>query len=136
MKILGIEHVGIAVESLDESSPFWREVLGISHRTTETVESEGVVTDIYDTGSGKVELLSALSEDSPIGKFLAKRGPGIHHICLQVDDIRGAIVELKAAGIELVNDEPSIGAEGYLVVFVHPRSAGGVLVELAERSSS
>ncbi len=83
-----------------------------------------------------MELLSALSEDSPIGKFLAKRGPGIHHICLQVDDIRGAIVELKAAGIELVNDEPSIGAEGYLVVFVHPRSAGGVLVELAERSSS
>jgi|TARA_B100001079_G_scaffold103699_1_gene88996 methylmalonyl-CoA epimerase len=133
MKILGIEHIGIAVESLDKSAPFWREVLGISHRTTEIVESEGVVTDIYDTGSGKVELLSALSEDSPVGKFLAKRGPGIHHICLQVDDIRGAIVELKAAGVELVKDEPSVGAEGYLVVFVHPRSAGGVLVELAER---
>jgi len=133
MKILGIEHIGIAVESLDKSAPFWREVLGISHRTTGIVESEGVVTDIYDTGSGKVELLSALSEDSPVGKFLAKRGPGIHHICLQVDDIRGAIVELKAAGVELVKDEPSVGAEGYLVVFVHPRSAGGVLVELAER---
>ena len=133
MKILGIEHIGIAVESLDKSAPFWREVLGISHLTTETVESEGVVTDIYDTGSGKVELLSALSEDSPVGKFLAKRGPGIHHICLQVDDIRGAIAELKTAGVELVNDEPRVGAEGYLVVFVHPRSAGGVLVELAER---
>ncbi|MDP6397214.1 MAG: methylmalonyl-CoA epimerase [Candidatus Marinimicrobia bacterium] len=133
MKILGIEHIGIAVESLDKSAPFWREVLKISHRTTETVESEGVVTDIFDTGSGKVELLSALSEDSPVGKFLAKRGPGIHHICLQVDDIRSAIVELKAAGVELVKDEPSVGAEGYLVVFVHPRSAGGVLVELAER---
>ena len=133
MKILGIEHIGIAVESLDESAPFWREVLGITHRTTETVEPEGVVTDIYDTGSGKVELLSALSEDSPIGKFLAKRGPGIHHICLQVDDIRGAIVELKAAGVKLVKDEPSVGAEGYLVVFVHPSSTGGVLVELTER---
>ncbi len=133
MKILGIEHIGIAVESLDESAPFWREVLGIQHRTTETVESEGVVTDIYDTNSGKVELISALGEESPIVKFLDKRGPGIHHICLQVDDIRGAIAELKTAGVELVNDEPRVGAEGYLVVFVHPRSAGGVLVELAEK---
>ncbi|ODS29755.1 MAG: methylmalonyl-CoA epimerase, partial [Candidatus Scalindua rubra] len=115
------------------SAPFWREVLGIKHRTTETVESEGVVTDIYNTGSGKVELISALGEDSPISKFLDKRGPGIHHICLQVDDIRGAIAELKTAGVELVNDEPSIGAEGYLVAFVHPRSTGGVLVELAEK---
>jgi len=133
MKILGIEHIGIAVESLDESAPFWREVLGIKHRTTETVESEGVVTDIYNTGSGKVELISALREESPISKFLDKRGPGIHHICLQVDDIRGAIAELKTAGVELVNDEPRLGAEGYLVVFVHPRSTGGVLVELAEK---
>ncbi|MFQ6608616.1 MAG: methylmalonyl-CoA epimerase [Fidelibacterota bacterium] len=133
MKILSIEHIGIAVESLDESAPFWREILGIQQQTTEAVESEGVVTDIYNTGSGKVELLTALGEDSPIAKFLNKRGPGIHHICLQVDDIRGAITELKIAGVELVNDEPSIGAEGYLVAFVHPRSAGGVLVELAEK---
>ena len=133
MKILGIEHIGIAVESLDESAPFWREVLGITHRTKETVESEGVVTDIYDTGSGKVELLEALEEHSPVAKFLEKRGPGIHHISLQVDDICGAIVELKAAGVKLVKDEPSVGAEGYLVVFVHPSSTGGVLVELTER---
>ena len=133
MKILGIEHLGIAVDSIDKAAPFWRHILSISHRTTENVIEQGVVTDIYDTGQGKVELLEALGEDSPIAKFLDKRGPGIHHVCFEVIDISSAIKELKENNINVLSDEPTIGAEGYKVVFIHPKSTGGVLVELAEK---
>jgi len=133
MKILGIEHLGIAVNSIDESAPFWKHVLNISHRSTETVEQEAVTTDIYDTGKGKVELLESLSPDSPIQKFIEKRGPGIHHVCLEVDDIYLAIKELKDNNIYTINEEPTIGAEGYKIVFIHPKNTGGVLVELAEK---
>ena len=133
MKILGIEHLGIAVNSIDESAPFWKHVLNISHRSTETVEQEAVTTDIYDTGKGKVELLESLNPDSLIQKFIEKRGPGIHHVCFEVDDIKSAINELKENNIIVLNDEPTIGAEGYKIVFIHPKSTGGVLVELAEK---
>ena len=133
MKILGIEHLGIAVNSIDESAPFWKHVLNISHRSTETVEQEAVTTDIYDTGKGKVELLESLSPDSPIQKFIEKRGPGIHHVCFEVDDIYLAIKELKDNNIYTINEEPTIGAEGYKIVFIHPKNTGGVLVELAEK---
>lgn len=133
MKILGIEHLGIAVDSIDKAAPFWRHILSISHRTTENVIEQGVVTDIYDTGQGKVELLEALGEDSPIAKFLDKRGPGIHHVCFEVIDINSAIKELKENNINVLSDEPTIGAEGYKVVFIHPKSTGGILVELAEK---
>ena len=133
MKILGIEHLGIAVDSIDKAAPFWRHILSISHRTTENVIEQGVVTDIYDTGQGKVELLEALGDNSPIAKFLDKRGPGIHHVCFEVDDINSAIIELKENNINVLSDEPTIGAEGYKVVFIHPKSTGGVLVELAEK---
>ena len=133
MKILGIEHLGIAVDSIDKAAPFWRHILSISHRTTENVIEQGVVTDIYDTGQGKVELLEALGDNSPIAKFLDKRGPGIHHVCFEVIDINSAIKELKENKINVLSDEPTIGAEGYKVVFIHPKSTGGVLVELAEK---
>ena len=133
MKIVSIEHVAIATDDLDGDAPFWRHVLNISNRTTEDVTSEGVTTDIYDTGRGKIELLSELGDDSPISRFLAKRGKGIHHICLEVEDIIAAKVELKEKGIRLIGDGPTIGAEGYRILFIHPESAGGVLVELAER---
>ena len=133
MKILGIEHLGIAVDSIDKAAPFWRHILSISHRTTENVIEQGVVTDIYDTGQGKVELLEALGDNSPIAKFLDKRGPGIHHVCFEVEDINSAIKELKENKINVLSDEPTIGAEGYKVVFIHPKSTGGVLVELAEK---
>ena len=99
MKILGIEHLGIAVNSIEESAPFWKHVLKIKHHSTETVDSEGVTTDIYDTGNGKVELLESISEDSPIKKFLDNRGVGIHHVCFEVDDIKSAINELKENNI-------------------------------------
>ena len=133
MKIIGIEHIGVAVKNIKEASPFWDHVLQIGHSTTEDVDDQGVITDIYDTGKGKVELLQAKYPDSPIAKFLDRRGPGIHHICLQVEDIDEAIQELKSEGRQLIGNGASIGAEGYRVVFIHPGSAGGVLVELAEK---
>ena len=89
--------------------------------------------DIYDTTQGKVELLQSLGEDTPIGKFLLKKGPGVHHVCFEVDDINKAIKELKELNIQVLSDTPTVGAEGYKVVFIHPKSTGGVLVELAEK---
>jgi len=133
MKILGIEHIGLAVNNLDKDAPFWKHVLKISHKGTEVVEDQGVTTDIYDTGRGKVELLEALGESTAVGKFLKNRGPGIHHVCFEVDDINNAINELKESNIQVLSDNPTTGAEGYKVVFIHPKSTGGVLVELAEK---
>jgi len=133
MKILGIEHLGIAVKDLANDSLFWKHILKINHRSKEVVEEQGVTTDIYDTGQGKVELLQATHPASPIEKFIKKRGAGIHHVCFEVEDINSAIQELKENKIHVLSDEPSIGAEGFKVVFIHPNSTGGVLVELAER---
>ena len=134
MKIIGIEHLGIAVSSIEDSAPFWKHILNIPHRSTETVEKEKVTTDIYDTGNGKVELLESTSESSPIENFLKKRGQGIHHVCFEVDDIRSAIKELKENNISVLSEEAKRGAEGYKIVFIHPKSTGGILVELAEKS--
>ena len=133
MKIIGIEHIGVAVDDLDVTSLFWEKALGIKHTHTEDVESEGVCTKIFDTGKGKIELLKSINNNSPIRKFLKKRGPGIHHVCLQVENINIAINELKALNIQVLSENPKIGAEGYKIFFVHPKSTGGVLVELAEK---
>jgi len=135
MKILGIEHIGIAVKDLDTNAPFWKHVLKISHKGTETVAQEGVTTDIYDTGSGKVELLKSTVSGSVIEKFLENRGEGIHHVCFEVDNINTAIIELKELNIDVISDRPTVGAEGYKVVFIHPKSTGGVLVELAQKNN-
>ena len=135
MKILGIEHIGIAVKDLDTNAPFWKHVLKISHKGTETIAKEGVTTDIYDTGSGKVELLKSTVSGSVIEKFLENRGEGIHHVCFEVDDIIKAIIELKELNIDVISDRPTVGAEGYKVVFIHPKSTGGVLVELAQKNN-
>ncbi len=134
MKILGIEHIGIAVNSIDKDAPFWKHILNLPHLGTEAVENQGVTTDIYDTGRGKVELLEAMGLGTPLGKFLENRGAGIHHVCFEVDNITTAIKELKELNIQVLSNEPTIGAEGYKVVFIHPKSTGGVLVELAEKS--
>ena len=135
MKILGIEHIGIAVKNLDTNAPFWKHVLKLSHKGTETVAQEGVTTDIYDTGSGKVELLKSTVSGSVIEKFLENRGEGIHHVCFEVDNINKAIIELKELNIGVISDRPTVGAEGYKVVFIHPKSTGGVLVELAQKNN-
>ena len=136
MKIIGIEHIGIAVKDLKTDSPFWKHILGIEHTHSEKVESEGVLTEIYDTGKGKVELLESLHPDSPVKKFLEDCGPGIHHVCFEVDDIYESIKELKKNNIQVIGDKYRIGAEGYKVVFIHPRSTGGILVELAEKPTN
>ena len=134
MKILGIEHIGIAVKGIDQDAPFWKHILNLSHQGTEVVKDQGVRTDIYDTGKGKIELLESLGVDTPIGKFLEKKGPGVHHVCFEVDSVNDSIKELKELGIQVLTDDPTIGAEGYKVVFIHPKSTGGVLVELAEKN--
>ena len=135
MKILGIEHIGIAVKDLDVSAPFWKDVLKISHKGKETVAKEGVITDIYDTGRGKVELLKSMSSNSVIEKFLKNSGEGIHHVCFEVKNINKAILELKDLNINVLSEHPTTGVEGNKVVFIHPKSTGGVLVELAEKTS-
>ena len=136
MKIIGIEHIGIAAKELKTDAPFWKHILGINHTNSEKVESESVLTDIYDTGKGKVELLETLNPESPLKKFIEKRGPGIHHVCFEVEDIYTSIKELKENNIQVISDKYSIGAEGYKVVFIHPKSTGGVLVDLAEKPTN
>ena len=133
MKILGIEHIGIAVDSIDKDGPFWELLLKNCDSYSEDVAEQKVNTRIFDTTKGKIELLEATHIDSPIAKFISKRGKGIHHICLHVEDVQEAISELKNANIELIDKTPRVGAEGYLVAFIHPISTGGVLVELAEK---
>lgn len=134
MKIIGIEHIGIAVKSIDKRSPFWEHVLGIKSIGREKVLDEGVETGIYDIGGGKIELLESVKSDSAIQKFMDKKGEGIHHVCLKVDDVYNAIAELKEKGISVIYQTPKKGAEGFLVTFIHPRDSGGVLVELAQET--
>jgi len=135
MKILGIEHLGIAVKDLVKDAPFWNHILKINHRSKEVVDDQSVTTDIYDTGNGKIELLVSTKSGSPVAKFIEKQGPGIHHVCFEVEDIYLAIKELKENNIQIIGNKPSIGAEGFKVIFIHPRSTGGVLVELAEKQN-
>ena len=133
MKIIGIEHIGIATNDLSKAKKFWSLVLGIKNTSTEDIENQGVITDIYDTGNGKIELLLSKYPNSAIAKFINKRGTGIHHICLSVENIDEAINELKKNNVETIGNNYTYGAEGYKVIFIHPRSTGGVLLELAER---
>ena len=133
MKILGIEHVGIATSDLGKGETFWNLILGIKKTHSEEVENQGVITDIYDTGNGKVELLLSKYPNSPIAKFIKSRGCGIHHLCLSVENIDDAIIELKKHDIDTIGSTYTYGAEGFKVIFIHPSSTGGVLLELAEK---
>ena len=132
MKILGIEHVGIAVKDLKKSGEFWDEILDPNLKSRDVVDNQDVITDIYDTGRGKIELLFSKNKDSVISKFLKNNGPGIHHICLKVEDIVSAISELKEKGIQLIGNSYSIGAEGHKIIFIHPKDTGGVLLEIVQ----
>ncbi len=127
-----IDHLGIAVASIDESLAFYRDALGLEVEGRETVAEQGVNVCMLPVGPSRVELLEPLGPDTPVGKFLSKRGPGIHHICYRVDDIHEALVRLKAAGARLIDESPRVGAGGHLVAFVHPNSSGGVLVEISQ----
>lgn len=127
-----IEHIGIAVKDLEAANKTWEVVLGAGHYKTETVESEGVSTSFFEVGESKIELLAATREDSPIAKFLEKRGEGIHHMAFAVDDIEAEIKRLEGEGFRLINEKPKKGADNKLVAFMHPKGATGVLVELCQ----
>ncbi len=127
-----VEHIGIAVSDLAEANALYERLLGVPPYKEETVETEGVRTSFFRTGPTKIELLEATRPDSPIARFLEKRGPGIHHVAFEVRDIRAEMDRLRQAGFQLLNDEPKRGADNKLVCFVHPKSAGGVLVELCQ----
>ena len=126
-----IDHLGIAVKSLAEAKKFY-EKLGLKPMADETVAAEQVRLSMVPVGESRIELLEPTSPDSPIGKFLAKRGEGLHHIALHVDDLSATVERLKADGTRLISDEIKLGAGGHMYVFVHPSSAGGVLLELVE----
>ena len=127
-----VHHVGIAVADLDQSIELYRAALGaeLVHRARN--EKDGIEAAFLRTGAGEVELMSATTPDSPVGKFLAKRGPGLHHVAYGVSDIAAALAHARAAGLELVDAEPRMGMHGSLIAFVHPKSMGGVLTELVE----
>ena len=130
--MLSIDHIGIAVRDLDASNDLFRKLLGEAHYKVESVESEHVITSFFNIGASKIELLEASDPDSPIAKFIEKRGEGIHHIAFEVDDIRSEIERLESEGFIALNREPKRGADNKLVAFLHPKSSGGVLVELCQ----
>ena len=127
-----IEHLGIAVNSIDASAKIYETLLGSSCYKIEDVESEGVKTAFFQVGESKIELLEATNENSPIAKFIAKKGEGIHHIAFDVTDIHSSMKELSEKGFQLLNEVPKNGADNKLVAFLHPKSANGVLVELCQ----
>jgi methylmalonyl-CoA/ethylmalonyl-CoA epimerase len=125
-----VSHIGIAVKALAESLPFFRDVLGLSEVALD--DSDGARIAGFTAGEPLVELLEPENADSPIARYLAKRGPGIHHICFSVDDLDGMLERCRAAGIQLIDEKPRVGAEGKRIAFLHPRSTGGVLIELSD----
>lgn len=134
MSATKIEHLGVAVVSLDEALNFWRDGLGLDLAEVEVIEEQGVRVAMLPVGESRIELLEATGADTPVGKFLAKRGGGLHHLCVEVVDVAAKLKELKARGVRLIDEEPRRGAGGALVAFIHPASTGGVLIELVERS--
>lgn len=125
-----IAHIGIAVRALGDSLPFYRDVLGLPEVPLDDADGANIIG--LATGDALVELLEAGSPDSPVGRFVARRGPGIHHICFIVDDLDATLDRCRASGIRLIDDTPRVGAEGKRIAFLHPSSTGGVLVELTE----
>jgi methylmalonyl-CoA/ethylmalonyl-CoA epimerase len=127
-----LDHIGIAVSNIEEARAFYRDALGLEIEPPEEVESQRVRAHFIPAGEAALELLEATADDSPIAKYVARRGPGLHHITLRVDDIRAALEQLKARGVRLIDETPRAGAHGSLVAFIHPSSAHGVLVELKQ----
>ncbi|WP_047420301.1 methylmalonyl-CoA epimerase [Cellulophaga sp. Hel_I_12] len=127
-----IEHIGIAVKDLKTSNSLFEKLLGVAHYKEEEVLSEGVKTSFFKTGPNKIELLEATNPDSPIAKFLDKKGEGVHHIAFAVDDIVAELARLKQEGFTVLNETPKKGADNKLVAFLHPKTTSGVLIELCQ----
>ncbi|MFN0111955.1 MAG: methylmalonyl-CoA epimerase [Blastocatellia bacterium] len=130
-----IQHLGIAVGSIDEALAFWRDGLGLELKEVEVVADQGVRVAMLPIGESRIELLEATGEDTPVGRFIAKRGAGMHHLCVEVDDVAATLADLKAKNTRLIDEQPRVGAGGALVAFVHPASTGGVLIELTQRGT-
>ncbi|MBA2428731.1 MAG: methylmalonyl-CoA epimerase [Thermoleophilaceae bacterium] len=127
-----IDHVGVAVEDLDQAVVLYTERFGMTEQHRETVEEFGVEAVLLEVGEGHVELLEPLSEESAIGRFLARNGPGVHHVAYQTDDIDATLERVRTAGVEAIDEQPRTGIRGSRVAFLHPRSTGGVLTEIVE----
>jgi methylmalonyl-CoA/ethylmalonyl-CoA epimerase len=133
MKVLKIDHLGIAVNRVDEGKKFWSDILGLDFEGTETVAEQKVTTAFFPVGESEVELLESTAPDGPVAKYIEKKGTGIQHVAFRVEDIDAALAELKEKGVKLIDQEPRIGAGGARIAFLHPKATGGVLVELCER---
>ena len=127
-----IYHLGYAVEDITAAARFYEEHFGVRVGEPEKVEEQGIVATMFDVGESRIELLEPTRRDSPVGKFLEKRGEGFHHVAFQVEDLEGTLKELKEGGVELIDEEPRVGAGGTRMAFVHPKDAHGVLTELVE----
>ena len=133
MKVLKIDHIGIAVNAIDDSKNFWSDVLGLALEGTETVEEQKVTTAFLPVGDSEVELLESTAPDGPVARYIEKKGQGIQHIAFRVEDIDACLTELKEKGVQLIDQVPRIGAGGARIAFLHPKATNGVLVELCER---
>jgi len=133
MKILKIDHLGIAVNSIDSGKDFWSGVLGLDFEGSETVAAQKVTTAFFPVGESEVELLESTAPDGPVAKYIEKRGQGIQHVAFRVENIDDALAELKEKGVQLIDQQPRIGAGGAKIAFLHPKATNGVLVELCQR---
>ena len=133
MKVLKIDHLGIAVHSIEEAKKLFQDTLGLEFEGSETVEEQKVTTAFFPVGDSEVELLESTAPDGPIAKYLEKRGEGIQHIAFRVENIEEALAELKEKGIRLIDEKPRRGAGGAKIAFLHPKSTHGVLIEISER---
>ena len=133
MKILKIDHLGIAVNSIDQGRSFWSDILGLHYEGSETVAEQKVTTAFFPVGESEVELLESVTPDGPVAKFIEKKGEGIQHVAFCVENIDEALAELKEKGVKLIDEQPRIGAGGAKIAFLHPKATGGVLVELCQR---
>jgi methylmalonyl-CoA/ethylmalonyl-CoA epimerase len=136
MKILKIDHIGIAAKSIDQVAPLWSGVLGISARAKEVVEEQKVTTLFLPVGESEIEVLESTAADGAVARFIDSRGEGVQHIALRVEDIDAALAELKGKGIRLIDEKPRRGADGSRIAFLHPKSTHGVLLELVERAGA
>lgn len=135
MKISHIEHIGIAVRNLDEAIPFYEQVLGLKCYSIEEVKDQKVRTAFFKVGQTKIELLESTDPEGPIGKFIANRGEGFHHLAYAVENLEDCLKDAESKGIRLIDQQPRIGAEGLSIAFLHPKSTAGVLTELCENKN-
>ncbi len=133
MKILKVDHIGIAVNSIENGKNFWSDILGLDFEGDETVAAQKVKTAFFPVGESEVELLESTAPDGPIARFIEKKGEGIQHVAFRVDNIEAALAELKEKGVRLIDETPRKGAGGAKIAFLHPKATSGVLVELCER---